>query len=141
MMVRWCEDDRLSWPVIRLCKCLKPLVDDWDPLSLLAKGAPEDEYDCLTAFLARRFFNECDAVQFADELEIFIEEHFGVGPAMMKSERAKRWRMQIESFCSVLIALRLPLLEYLQSFTEAHPPVEQLPQLRTACTSSSPQDS
>ncbi|WP_195575799.1 hypothetical protein [Paenibacillus sp. 1001270B_150601_E10] len=119
-----------------LCSCrtsvwrnVKPLVNDWDPLGLLALGAPDDEYDCLTSFLTNFMEQneEWEAAQLQQELEHFVETHFGIGPSMMKADRRTLWQSQFAAFSSKLWMLRDSLISLAKSQVEESPRLDHGP--------------
>jgi hypothetical protein len=38
---------------VRACRVVKRVIDEWDPYSLLAQGAPRDEFEAEVAAIAR----------------------------------------------------------------------------------------
>ena len=52
----------------------------WDPLGLIALGAPRDEYDCLPAPLVAGLRDGSDLRQVAQALRDRMAEHFGDSP-------------------------------------------------------------
>jgi hypothetical protein len=57
---------------------VKVLVNEFDPCGLIALGAPDDEYDCLTNEIIH-LLNESTTVQKIKDIVIKeIQEHFGV---------------------------------------------------------------
>ncbi|MBD8499083.1 hypothetical protein [Paenibacillus arenosi] len=118
MMVQWCENEKVTWGSNGLYRCIKPLVDEWDPLGLLALGAPDDEYDCLTLYLMERCLEDWNRSQLTHDLCSFIEGHFGIGPCMMKRERAQLWHEHIDQFCYVLCTHRETLELEVHKFME-----------------------
>lgn len=117
----WCSCRSSVW------RNMKPLVDDWDPLGLLALGAPDDEYDCLTSFLTDYMEqNEnWEVSQLKSELEQFVEVHFGIGPSMMKADRRALWHSQFTAFSSKLWMLRDSLYSLAKTQTEESPRLDQ----------------
>lgn len=100
--------DKNSWYENCLFSKVKLLVDEWDPLGLRALGAPDDEYDCLTAYIVKLRVANSDMKVMEEELEQYMEEHFGIGPSIMGKERLQRWRMSISMFCKRLDWLMQP---------------------------------
>ena len=45
---------------------LRTLVNDWDPVGLIAAGAPTDEYDCVSGPLLRRLEEQASAGEIAE---------------------------------------------------------------------------
>ena len=87
-------------------KDLSQMVNAWNPLGLIAQGAPADEYDCLTHALASAL--SVGASQ--DKLEALLFDalttHFGTGPAgapKMKpsihrfTQNARTWHSRLEN--------------------------------------------
>lgn len=56
-------------------------VAGWDPLGLIALGAPEDEYDCLLAPLVSGLRDGLPPRELAGVLRDRVIEHFGGEPA------------------------------------------------------------
>jgi hypothetical protein len=59
---------------------LLSLVNEWDPIGLLALGAPRDEYDCLVGPLLTRLDRGDAAATIETWLSRHIPDHFGVAP-------------------------------------------------------------
>jgi hypothetical protein len=59
-------------------KELQALVDAWDPVGLLATGAPSEEYECLVWPLMQRLDGGAGAEELAHWLREDIVRHFGV---------------------------------------------------------------
>jgi hypothetical protein len=53
-------------------------LNGWDPARLIAAGAPEDEYDCLSGPLFRLLTEDAPADDIAAFIETEIASHFGV---------------------------------------------------------------
>ncbi|MBG9734637.1 hypothetical protein [Paenibacillus alvei] len=110
--------DKNSWDENSLFSKVKLLVDEWDPLGLRALGAPDDEYDCLTAYIVKLSDVRSDMKMMEEELEQCMEEHFGIGPSIMGEERLQRWRMSISMFCKRLDWLVQPVVQqYAEYYT------------------------
>lgn len=60
---------------------LRHRMNLWDPLHLIASGAPPDEYDCLTGPLARLLHEGRTVEEIAAYLERELHDHFGAAPA------------------------------------------------------------
>lgn len=102
IIIHLSEKDKHRWKQSGLFRRLKAIVDDWDPLGLLALGAPNDEYDCLTVHIVELYERQLDMPEMAERLEQCIEEHFGIGPSIMGPERLQLWREGTASFCKRL---------------------------------------
>ena len=63
----------------RLIEEVRSRVLRWDPVGLVGLGAPIDEYDCLVGPLTSRLIAKTPAPDLADQLELEIEQHFGMG--------------------------------------------------------------
>lgn len=57
---------------------LQELINEWDPVGLLALGAPSDEYDCLVAPTLSQLANGISPAELAALLGAHIKDHFGV---------------------------------------------------------------
>ena len=57
---------------------LRRLVNDWDPVGLIAAGAPTDEYDCISGPLLRCLEEQASAGEIAEYLTGEFRDHFGV---------------------------------------------------------------
>ena len=64
--------------VKRLFRELQARVVEWDPLGVVAAGAPEDEYHCVTAPLLRMLAEGATERQIASYLKSDFNDHFGV---------------------------------------------------------------
>ncbi|GAA4830748.1 hypothetical protein GCM10023310_04800 [Paenibacillus vulneris] len=68
---------------------LEPIVNAWDPIGLIADGAPSDEYDCITVQL----ISLLDQGKNEDEIFEFIihelDDHFGMGISSLKDGMIK----------------------------------------------------
>lgn len=62
----------------------------WDPIGLIATGAPEDEYDCLLGPIATDLRDEVTPAHLAEVLRLRITSHFGVEP-----ENTERFAVEI----------------------------------------------
>ncbi|SYX82110.1 hypothetical protein [Paenibacillus alvei] len=116
MIVHLPIQDMNSWYENSLFSKVKLLVDEWDPLGLRALGAPDDEYDCLTAYIVKLSAANSDMKKMEEVLEQCMEEHFGIGPSIMERERLQRWRTSVSMFCKRLDSLiehaAQPYVEY-----------------------------
>ncbi|MCY9512621.1 hypothetical protein [Paenibacillus apiarius] len=111
IIIHLSEKDKHRWKQNCLFRRLKAIVDEWDPLGLLALGAPDDEYDCLTIHMVELYESQLDMLEMAERLEQCMEDHFGIGPSMMGLERSQVWREGIDSFCKRLEWERQSLAE------------------------------
>ncbi|UHA74571.1 hypothetical protein [Paenibacillus sp. 481] len=127
MIVHLCRNDWAEWRASSLFVHLKRIVDEWDPLGLLALGAPKDEYDCLSLYVTRLFAARPDVMSMVQQLEENIEEHFGIGPSVMNGERRELWRKKMVSFCERVLSDRM-LFECLEQDLESLPELKQLSQ-------------
>jgi hypothetical protein len=57
---------------------LRDLVNAWDPVGLIADGAPVDEYDCLVGPVLRRLEANDSPSAIAEYLSATFDDHFGV---------------------------------------------------------------
>lgn len=72
---------------------LRSLVNEWDPIGLIAAGAPLDEYECVTGPLLRMLEERAGTETIANYLATEFAEHFGVPitDAAAFSKRASSW--------------------------------------------------
>ncbi|WP_197258898.1 hypothetical protein [Paenibacillus dendritiformis] len=82
---------------------IKEAVDQWDPIGLLALGAPSDEYDSLSLHITLLYAKRPEPDGMAAQLERYMEEQFGLGPAAMPPERGEVWTRSIRTFCQRLL--------------------------------------
>ena len=77
---------------------LLTLVNGWDPLGLLAAGAPRDKYDCVIDKLLSLLSQRAGKEDIARSLDDDIREHFGRTPegSAQFVNRAVTW-FEIES--------------------------------------------
>jgi hypothetical protein len=57
---------------------LRDIVNEWDPVDLIADGAPVEEYDCLVGPVLRRLEEHQPASAIAEYLMEAFGDHFGV---------------------------------------------------------------
>lgn len=67
-------DSRRRW------REMTDLVNEWDPIGLLAMGCPPDEYDCVVGDVLRALERGDGAAQLSDFLAAHLAEHFGAEP-------------------------------------------------------------
>ena len=72
---------------------LTELVNAWDPVGLIAMGAPGDEYDCVVGDVLRALERGESAAGLAGLLATHLPEHFGSAVANPKpfAEQAVAW--------------------------------------------------
>ena len=73
---------------------LRDLVNAWDPVGLIADGAPEDEYDCVVGPTLRRLESRESSQAIADFLDHEFRDHFGCEPpsdSRAFAQRALSW--------------------------------------------------
>jgi len=75
---------------------LRDLVNAWDPVGLIATGAPLDEYDCIVGPVLRRLEEHQSASMIAAYLSTEFDDHFGVALRDPKefAEKAVTWYSQ-----------------------------------------------
>jgi hypothetical protein len=56
---------------------VRRMVNAWDPVGLLACGAPEDEYDCIVQRVLSDLHNGKAPQVLSEDLTTFIAGHFG----------------------------------------------------------------
>jgi len=64
--------------VRRLFRELQARVVEWDPLGVVAAGAPEDEYDCVTGPLLRMLAEGATEREIESYLNSDFNDNFGV---------------------------------------------------------------
>jgi hypothetical protein len=57
---------------------LRDLVNAWDPVGLIAAGAPEDEYECIVGPVLRLLERDAAHAAIVDYLVGECSDHFGV---------------------------------------------------------------
>ena len=57
------------------------MVNTWDPVGLIAMGAPLDEYDCVVGHVMRVLERKDSPEQLTTFLAAHIAEHFGLAPS------------------------------------------------------------
>jgi len=57
---------------------LRALVNTWDPIGLIAAGAPEDEYECIVGPLMRMLEERTSQAMMSSFLLREFDEHFEV---------------------------------------------------------------
>jgi hypothetical protein len=74
---------------------LRALLNEWDPIGVVADGGPTDEYDCLLWPLMRLLEQDATPRDIASFLKGELKGHFGLGPFVRRpmafAERAKAW--------------------------------------------------
>ena len=77
----------------KLTRGLWDLIDQWDPVGLLKRGAPKDEYECMVGPVLSHLERGTSADQLAAWLHSYIADHFGVssGDARPFAEKACAW--------------------------------------------------
>ncbi len=59
------------------------LVAEWDPLGLIARGAPRDEYDCMVRPLVSLLARNASEAEIVEWLQQWFPAHFGLrGPGV-----------------------------------------------------------
>ena len=71
---------------------LRDLLNKWDPVGLIAAGAPKDEYDCLLGKMIRLLVDDSDEETIVESLSREFPEHFGVEMPKGTREQVKRIR-------------------------------------------------
>ncbi|NJC87409.1 MAG: hypothetical protein FIB02_02585 [Desulfuromonas sp.] len=56
---------------------LLDLINQWDPIGLIALGCPDDEYECLAVEIMQMLDAGATAQHLAAEMAIHLPEHFG----------------------------------------------------------------
>ncbi len=82
------EESRKRW------RELRDTVNEWDPIGLIAMGAPQDEYECMVGPLMRMLEAGSGPEEIADYLNRHVPEHFGVSRTMGVEDFAQeiiRW--------------------------------------------------
>lgn len=82
---------------------IKEAVDRWDPIGLLSLGAPSDEYDSLSLHITLLYVGRLKLDGMAAQLEQYMEDQFGLSPAVMPRERGEAWTRSIRTFCERLL--------------------------------------
>jgi hypothetical protein len=85
------EDSRRRW------RELRDAVNNWDPVGLIASGAPVDEYECLVGPLMRMLEAGSGSEQIASYLNQDVPNHFGVS----KPKGAQDFSNQIVGWFSI----------------------------------------
>jgi hypothetical protein len=67
-------ESRLRW------RELTAMVNEWDPVGLIAAGAPNDEYDCIVGDVLRALERGDSEAALAHYLKEHIGDHFGADP-------------------------------------------------------------
>jgi hypothetical protein len=57
---------------------LRTLVNEWDPIGLIADGAPPDEYECVVGPLLRMLEEKASPTEITGYLSREFEDHFGL---------------------------------------------------------------
>lgn len=58
---------------------LEPIVNEWDPIGLIAGGAPNDEYDCITVQLISLLKQEKNQNDIYEFIIHELDYHLGMG--------------------------------------------------------------
>ncbi len=66
---------------------LRDIINSSDPIHLIARGCPDDEYECLIPMVFRQLESGRTSAEMAAELGQHIEEHFGLAPTKEALER------------------------------------------------------
>lgn len=72
---------------------LQGLTNEWDPIGLIAAGAPDDEYDCLVAPILSSLQKGHTPREIEQWLASYIVEHFGAAPQNVEdfARRVHAW--------------------------------------------------
>jgi hypothetical protein len=75
---------------------MRDLINRWDPVGLLAAGAPADEYECLVGPILSHLGRGATALELTRWLDSHITAHFGRVPADSAhfTEKACAWYEQ-----------------------------------------------
>lgn len=84
---------------------VRRFVNEWDPVGLLACGAPDDEYDCITHRVLSALHNGNGLQAISEGLLAFIPGHFGSSVPLTGVEEflatlSQAWIAQQEAFSS-----------------------------------------
>ncbi len=78
---------------------LRDIINSSDPIHLIERGCPDDEYECLIPMVFRYLESGRPQPEMVAELARHIEEHFGLAPTKdaleRLFERAKVWYREL----------------------------------------------
>lgn len=80
-------------------KELTLIVNEWDPMSLISGGAPDDEYESLTISLLSQLYQEKNSLELGEFIVGELKEEFELDINNLKEEYKGRSLKRIKSIC------------------------------------------
>ena len=82
---------------------LELIVNNWDPIGLIAGGAPSDEYDCISVQLISMLIQDKNSKEIFDFIIFELDKHFGMGLDSITKEKKEQFMQNQFEFSESLI--------------------------------------